>query len=826
MNTPRYFKPFLIAVVAAGTAALAFSATRLTAEQLDWRFVLLVASMATVASRLSIPIPYVKGQVTVGDTIVFLTLMFYGGEAAVVVAAVDGLSSSLYVSRKPRVWLFNSSQMALSTFITVWVLRYLFGNIRDLDAAGFSLVYFGAICVMFFVQYATNSGLVATYTALKTNQPILLTWRTSYLWTSISYLAGASVAGVSERYLKGVSIYAILLLAPVIAIIYITYKTYLRNIESSIAQATEAKHHAELLEASEERFRSAFDCASIGMALVCEEGRWLQVNRALCQLLGYAEEELLTKDIQFLTHPEDFSDLQFQQSRVMEGKISRFETEKRFVHKRGHEVWTLSSVSPVRDPETKRLRLIFQIQDITDRKRAEAQLVHDAFHDALTGLPNRSLLVDHLKLAIARSARHRDVFSVLFLDLDRFKVVNDSLGHLVGDQLLIGVARRMEKCLRPGDTIARLGGDEFTILLEGLISQNEAICIAERLQSELRVPFEVQGHQVFTSASIGIAPSAIGYSRPEDILRDADTAMYSAKARGGCCYDVFDKTMHARAVETLEMQNDLRQAIERHEFAIFYQPIVSLDTFNVQGFEALLRWKNPRYGMISPGRFIPMAEENGLIVPIGEWVLRTACAQAKQWQEQYSRSEPITMSVNISSKQLDREDLVSLIQEVLRETKLDPGTLKLEITESAVVHNVAAASETLKQIRMLGVSVSMDDFGTGYSSLSMLHQFPISTLKIDGSFVSRMTGENENTEIIRTILSLAQNFRMDVVAEGVETLDQVTKLRSFGCEAGQGYFFSRPLPVEEAGALLVQTQANLSCYYGDNVESLLPRLVA
>jgi diguanylate cyclase (GGDEF)-like protein len=415
---------------------------------------------------------------------------------------------------------------------------------------------------------------------------------------------------------------------------------------------------------------------------------------------------------------------------------------------------------------------------------------------------------------------------VLFLDLDRFKVVNDSLGHLVGDQLLIAMARRAEKCLRPGDTIARLGGDEFTILLEGLKSQNEAIHIAERIQRELTVPFEVQGHKVFTSASIGIAPSAIGYSRPEDILRDADTAMYSAKARGGCCYDVFDKTMHARAVETLEMQNDLRQAIARDEFSIAYQPIVSLDTFNVQGFEALLRWKHPRYGMISPDRFIPMAEETGLIVPIGEWVLRTACAQAKQWQEQYSRAEPITMSVNISSKQLDREDLVSLIQEVLRETKLDPGTLKLEITESAVVHNVAAASETLKQIRMLGASVSMDDFGTGYSSLSMLHQFPISTLKIDGSFVSRMTGENENTEIIRTILSLAQNFRMDVVAEGVETLDQVTKLRSFGCEAGQGYFFSRPLPVEEAGALLVQTTANLSCYYGDNVESLLTRLVA
>ena len=826
MNTQRYFKPFLIAVVVAGTAALVFSAARLRLDQLDWRFLALLVAMAAIASRLSIPIPYVKGQVTVGDTLVFLTLMFYGGEAAVLIAAVDGLSSSLYVSRKPRVWLFNSSQMALSTFVTVWVLRSFFGDIAALDRTGFSLIYFGGICVMFFVQYVTNSGLVATYTALKTNQPVLPTWRTSYLWTSISYLAGASVAGVSERYLKGVSIYAILLLTPVIAIIYVTYKTYLRNIESSIAQAREAKRHAELLEASEERFRSAFDYASIGMALVSEEGRWLQVNRALCQLLGFSEGELLTTDIQGLMHPEDLGDLLMHQARVMTGKISRFETEKRYVHKRGHEVSTLSSVSTVRDPETKLLRLIFQIQDITDRKRAESQLVHEAFHDALTGLPNRSLFADHLELAIARSARQKDIFAVLFLDLDRFKVVNDSLGHLVGDQLLIAMARRAEKCLRPGDTIARLGGDEFTILLEGLKSQNEAIQIAERIQSELTLPFEVQGHKVFTSASIGIAPSAIGYCRPADVLRDADTAMYSAKARGGCCYDVFDKTMHARAVEMLEMQNDLRQAIARDEFVLFYQPIVSLDTFHVQGFEALVRWNHPRHGLISPDRFIAMAEENGLIISIGDWVLRTACDQAKQWQEQYWRDEPITMSVNISRKQLDRENLVSQIKEVLDETNLDPTTLKLEITESAVVHNVANASEILRQIRMLGVSLSIDDFGTGYSSLSTLHQFPISTLKIDSSFVSRMTSDNENAEIIRTILSLAKNFTMDVIAEGVETLDQATKLRSLGCEAGQGYFFSRPLPVEGAAALLDQTTANLSCHFADNVESISTRLVA
>ena len=828
MNNQRFFKPFLISVMIAGAAALVFSSVRLSAQQLDWRFLLLLVAMATIASRLSIPIPHVKGEVTVGDTLIFLTLMTYGGEAAVLMAAVDGLSSSLHVSKKPRVWLFNSAQMAFSTFLTVWIIRLCFGDIRELDNSVFSLSFLGALSVMFFVQYVTNSGLVATYTALKTDKSLFATWRTSYLWTSISYLAGASVAGLSTHLLKGLSISAILLSTPIMAIIYFTYKTYLRNVEASITQAEQAKRHAELLEDSEERFRSAFNYASIGMALVSEDGRWLQVNRSFCQLVGYSEDELITTDIQSLTHPDDLGDVLVQQSRLIKGQVPRYQTEKRYIHKLGHEVWTLLSVSRVRDPETKMLRFIFQIQDITERKRAEAQLVHDAFHDGLTGLPNRALFVDHLKLALARSHRQEyRQFSVLFLDLDRFKVVNDSLGHLAGDQLLIATARRIESCLRPGDTIARLGGDEFTILLEDLKSDGDAIYVADRIQRDLALPFDLEGRQVFTSASVGIAPSTIGYSRPEDILRDADTAMYCAKSLGGSCYQVFDETMHARAVQMLEMQNDLRQAIARDELFVLYQPIVSLDTFKIEGFEALLRWQHERYGLISPDQFIPVAEETGLIIPIGEWVLRKACGQISEWQEQYPLDPPLTISVNISGKQFAQPGLIRQIEQVLDETKLDPRTLKLEITESVVVENAEAASEMLKQLRKLGVGLSIDDFGTGYSSLSSLYQFPISTLKIDSSFVSRMSGNNDNSEIVRTIMSLASNLAMDVTAEGVETLEQVTKLRSLGCETGQGFFFSRPLTAEDAEALLKQTASiDLTAQYGENVHSLLGRLVA
>src|ERR1051325_3788415 len=324
----RFFKPFLVVVVAAGSAALIFSLTRVSLHQLDWRFLFMLVAMAAVASRLSIPIPHVKGEVTVGDTLIFLTMMLYGGEAAVLMAAVDGMSSSLYVSKKARVWVFNSSQMVVSTFVTTSIVKTFFGPIQNLDRANYSILFLAAICAMALIQYVCNSGLVATYTALKTDRPIIATWRTSYLWTSISYFAGASVASIAVHALKGASIYAVLLITPVVAIIYVTYKTYLKNVESSAAQAEQAKRHAELLEESEQRFRSAFHYASIGMALVSESGRWLQVNHSLCQLLGYSEEELLNTDIQALTHPDDLGDLLMQQSRLTRGQVDGYQAEK------------------------------------------------------------------------------------------------------------------------------------------------------------------------------------------------------------------------------------------------------------------------------------------------------------------------------------------------------------------------------------------------------------------------------------------------------------------------------------------------------------------
>jgi diguanylate cyclase (GGDEF)-like protein len=428
---------------------------------------------------------------------------------------------------------------------------------------------------------------------------------------------------------------------------------------------------------------------------------------------------------------------------------------------------------------------------------------HAAFHDALTTLPNRSLLNEKLKSAIAR-ARDGHQFAVLFLDLDRFKNINDSLGHTIGDQLLVTLARRLKNSVRDVDMVARLGGDEFAILLEGVKTPSEATHMAERVQKELASPFTLSGHEVFTTASIGIALGEIGYEHPEDILRDADTAMYRAKESGKARFEMFDTSMHARALNLLRLENDLRRAIERQEFCVHYQPIVALEDGHISGFEALVRWRHPERGFISPAEFISVAEDTNLIIPLGLWVLNEACLQMVRWQWQSPGNKLLTLSVNLSGKQFTQPDLVERIELILAETGLDPRRLKLEITESVVMENAEAAIAMLVRLKSLGVQLSIDDFGTGYSSLSYLHRFPIDTLKIDRSFVNLIHAGAENSEIVRTIRTLAGNMGMDVVAEGIETLDQLSQLMELKCEYGQGYLFSKPLEAAAADQLLAR----------------------
>lgn len=433
---------------------------------------------------------------------------------------------------------------------------------------------------------------------------------------------------------------------------------------------------------------------------------------------------------------------------------------------------------------------------------------HAAFHDALTGLPNRPLLIDHLKLAIERSKLHHDhLFAVLFIDLDRFKNINDSLGHNTGDQLLVAIAGRIGECLRPTDTLARLGGDEFAILLDGLDDWEIANTVADRIQSELLKPFSLNGHEVYTTASIGIRLSIDGREDAENMLRDADTAMYRAKDNGKARHELFHSTMHTRAVALLKLETDLRRAIEREEFCVHYQPIMSLETEALVGFEALARWNHPERGLVLPDEFIPIAEETGFITEIGALVLRQACTQLRAWHVALGH-ESLTMSVNLSGKQLTQTDLIHQIQNTLDQTGLNPTWLRLEITESVVMENAELATNTLVQLRKLGVHLSIDDFGTGYSSLSYLHRFPVNTLKIDRSFIGRMAKGDENSEIVRTICTLANNLGMEVVAEGIETQEQLELLRSLKCEYGQGFLFSRPIPAEAATRLILEGRSS------------------
>ncbi|MFE1747114.1 EAL domain-containing protein [Coleofasciculus sp. H7-2] len=437
----------------------------------------------------------------------------------------------------------------------------------------------------------------------------------------------------------------------------------------------------------------------------------------------------------------------------------------------------------------------------------EEKLGHDAFHDTLTGLPNRAWFMNRLQFVLELALKRQDyLYAVLFIDLDRFKVVNDSLGHLVGDELLKSVSSQLQASLRHTDTVARFGGDEFVILLEEIKDVNEATAVAERIQKQLRLPLNFNDYQVFTEVSIGIILSTTGYERPEDVLRDADVAMYHAKAQGKGRYEVFDPAMQTLAMARLQMENDLRRAIALKEFFLYYQPIVSLSTGEVSGFEALIRWHHPSRGWILPDRFIPVAEETGLINDLGWLVLQEACRQLSIWQQQFPQKPPLTINVNLSAVQLKQVDLVDRIEEILQRTGISRGCLKLEITESCILETVAWEEKMLKQLKALGIQLCIDDFGTGYSSLSRLHEFPIDTLKIDRSFVSRIEPDFSDIEIVQTIVTLARSRGMDVVAEGIETLPQLQKLRDLGCESGQGYLFSKPVDSQQATQLLVNDQ--------------------
>ncbi len=575
-------------------------------------------------------------------------------------------------------------------------------------------------------------------------------------------------------------------------------------IQCNVRDITVRKRAEEVQRESEERFHVLVEgVKDYAVFMLDDEGRATSWNTGVERILGYDEAEFIGRHFSCIFTPEDIATGEPEKKLQTAEAEGQADQERWHVRKDGTRFWATGAVTPIQD-EMKRLDgFAIVMHDNTERRMAEERSAHDAAHDNLTGLPNRAFFIDHLKRAIARSKRHPDYrFAVLFLDLDRFKNINDSLGHVIADQLLVEIGRKLEAALRPEDMVARFGGDEFVILLDDIKEFRDATRVANRIHVELASPFNIGGNEVFTTTSIGIALSVHGYDKPEDCLRDADTAMYRAKALGKARHEIFDKSMHDRAVTLLDLETDLRRALERKEFLVHYQPIVALETGRISGFEALLRWQHPARGLVFPTEFIPVAEETGLIVPIGQWILDEACRQTRLWQEQLGAHKPLAISVNLSSKQFLQPDLVDRINESLLKTDFDPRSLKLEITESVVMENAGEATGRIGQLRDLGVELYMDDFGTGYSSLSYLHRFPVDTLKIDRSFISGLGARDEDSEIVRTIVELAHNLHMEVVAEGVETEEQVSYLKALQCEYGQGYYFSRPLDAESAKGLI------------------------
>jgi diguanylate cyclase (GGDEF)-like protein/PAS domain S-box-containing protein len=527
--------------------------------------------------------------------------------------------------------------------------------------------------------------------------------------------------------------------------------------------------------------------------------RWKQMLGFANHQIGSAPEEWFSR-----VHPDDIEPLKREIKAHLDGHKSHLEVEYRILHADEEYRWMLIRGLAVRDSSGHAVRMAGSQADITRRKEAEEKLLHDAFHDSLTGLPNRASLLDGLDRLLRRSKRYGSeaIFAVLFIDLDNFKVVNDSLGHSTGDTLLVAVGERLRRSLRPRDMIARLGGDEFTVSISEVSGVEEAEQVADRLLDELKEPFYIEGYELFTTASVGIVVGNRDYEKPEDILRDADTAMYRAKDLGRSRKGVFERTMHSRAVALFELETELRRAMEREEFIVHYQPIVSLKTGRIIGFEALVRWKHPERGMVPPADFIPIAEETGLIIPLEFFVLRESCHQIALWQRRYPERLPLTMNVNLSRNQLARPDLFEQTRHILHEADLDPRSLRLEITESAIMRNAEYAADTLVKLRGLDVQIHIDDFGTGYSSLSALHSFPIDALKIDRAFIGRMDSGGDDTEIVQTIVTLSHNLGLDVIAEGIETGTQLERLRDMGCDCGQGFFFSKPMEGASAERLI------------------------
>ena len=809
-----YPRPALAAwllITSAGGFALGWSLWQVFTLPLAsaWPVVAALA-LVVVASHLTLKLPRTNFSLGIADVFTFLSLATVGPAVAVLAAGIEGFLGTRKTSRRVSSWI-SSPAAAMGSMA---VAGAAFEGAKTLAMqAGLSpeVAALGGLCVASLLSYSLTMLQLIGMMTLKRGEPIRwwrdpFTWVAQAPWMLAVALSSAFVAGMvhlnAVRFGVGVIAVSVALVLGLAWLLRVSLQRQEIEREQQEALVSAAQREAEL---SQQRFSAAFTHAAIGMAIVRSSGTILQANQALCTLLGRTSQGLLGLSFTALLYEGDVALLSrhAQQAKQAQGAgEGSFSMELRVAHASGRELWVVLHCSPHIDLGGEADCLIYQLHDITSRHLAEARLQHIAFHDGLTDLANRNCFNERLEVAVERSRTQADQrFAVLFLDLDRFKIVNDSLGHMAGNELLKEVAQRLRACVRPRDLVARLGGDEFAVLLEDVGDSDAGLQLARRVLDSLGEPMLINGTEVMPGASIGITFSDLGYRTVDEVLRDADLAMYEAKAGGRGRVALFDGSMHEKVAERLALEADLRHAIGEGQLSVHFQPIYRLEPYRLHVFEALARWSHPTRGPINPAVFIGLAEESGHIEALTDWVIDHSLAQLAVWRR-LPGSEDLGVHVNISGRDLARVDLAIKVQQALQRHGVPGSALTLEITETTLMGRLDVALQTMGSLRELGVGFSIDDFGTGYSSLAYLGALPIESLKIDRSFVMGLHQTAQNVEIVRAVLNLGQSLGRTVVAEGIETPEQLATLRELGVPFGQGYLLSRPLRAEQAQALL------------------------
>ena len=798
---PMRARIFVLVIMVAGAITLTV-AMRHNIPSMTMFAVLLLLSTVASGIKLKLPLGRSYSNLSISYTFDFAALLLLGTGPAMLVAGCSAWTQTRFMTAKHNPMfraLFNAAALMLTVFAAGTTFTMLGGQSGHIDLIETAR----PLVATALVYYLANSIIIATAVALATSQPPWTVWHSNFLWTAPSYFVGATAAAGAIAMFRGAHGWLVPLVAAPVYITFRSYRIYLDRIDSEKLHSAEVLRLLDAARHSEQRYALAAAGSNDGLwdwdipnaVFYCSD-RWKL-------MFGISAETRISTFDEWMEYvlQEDRPGLQKALETHLSGDSPHFEHEYRVRCVSGEVRSVLCRGIAVRDDSATPIRMAGSQTDVTEWRRVQETLAKAARHDPLTGLPNRSFFGELLQREMSRSARatHRQ-YAVLFIDLDGFKLVNDGLGHMVGDQFLVSIAQRLQSRLRPADALARLGGDEFAVLVSEIASSDDVTVVAERMQEALAQPFDIQGHEIYASASIGIVIGGDLYKSVSDLLRDADTAMYRSKAAGRGGYEIFDPAMHASAMNRLTLETELRRAVERSEFVVFFHPIVELPTSEICGFEALVRWARPNGELAMPMEFIGVAEETGLIIPMTSYVLREAATQVAAWQQMFSRPS-LYVSVNISTKLFARPDLIDEVEQVVAQSGIVPGTLCLELTETVLMKHSEIVNRNFERLRQMHVPLYLDDFGTGYSSLSYLQKYPVDALKLDRSFVNRL-GTDEDCSIANIIATLARELGIGLIAEGVETDVQAELLLALECPHAQGTLFSEPLPAAEVEKLL------------------------